>query len=165
MPRRATVVAIATPTEKLIIRTLERIVPAAAASYQQCLLDLRDRNRKSYRGVAHELREVLREALDYLAPNADVMAAPGFTLEKGLDRSTMRQKALHVLRRRNLSAEEMNTPDLAITLIEEMAAKITRDAYTRGAKNAHTQTSEPAARQMKMWIDAALSELLAIHSQ
>jgi hypothetical protein len=165
MPRRTTAVVVATATEMLIIKTLERAVPAAAASYRQCLLDLGDPHRGSYRGVAHELREVLRETLEYLAPDADVMAMKGFTLEKGLRRPTQRQKALHVLRKRNMSEEEMSAPTLAVTLVEETAAKITREAYTRGSKNAHSQTSRPAVQMMKMWVDAVLGELLAIHSQ
>jgi Predicted pPIWI-associating nuclease len=165
MARRAVDVVVATATEKLIMETLERAVPNAAASYQQCVVDLRDPHRRSYRGVAHELREVLRETLDYLAPEAEVMAAKGFTLEKGQTRPTQRQKALHVLTKRKLSDEEKSAPGLAVTMVEETAAKITREAYKRGSKNAHSQTSGPAVHQMKMWVDAVLGELLAIHSQ
>ena len=57
-------VVIATPTERRIIETLARILVAAAASYEQCLIDLAEPARRSYRGIAHELREVLRETLD-----------------------------------------------------------------------------------------------------
>ena len=93
------------------------------------------------------------------------MAVKGFTLEKGLVRPSQRQKALHVLRKRHMSEEEISAPGLAVTMVEETAAKITREAYKRGSKNAHSQTSGPAVQQMKMWVDAVLGELLAIHSQ
>jgi hypothetical protein len=46
---------------------------------------------------------------------------------------------------------------------KELGAQITRDAYTRGAKEAHTLSSAAEVRQLKMWVDAVLSELLAIH--
>jgi hypothetical protein len=161
--RRSASLVVATPTEQLIVRTLARIVPSAAASYEQCLLDLGDLRRRSYRGVAHELREVLREALNYLAPDAEVMAERGFELEKGQVRPTQRQKALHVFKKRKLSREAMSAPELSLSLVEELAASITRTAYTRGAKHAHTATSSPEVRQLKMYVDAVLAELLEIH--
>lgn len=165
MARRSSGAVLATPAERLIIKTLSRILPAAAVSYQQCLLDLGGPLRRSYRGVAHELREVLRETLHYLASDADVMAAPGFKLEIGQDRPTQRQKALHVLRNRKLSREETSAPELTVTMVEELAARITRTAYTRGSKDAHTSSSASEVRQLKMWIDAVLGELLEIHAQ
>ena len=153
-----------TLSERLIISTLSRIVPVAALSYEQSLLDLGGPQRRSYRGVAHELREVLRETLSYLAPDADVMAAPAFKLEERQERPTQAQKALYVLRNRRLSREQTSAAELAISLIEETAAKITRSAYTRGSKDAHTSSSESEVRQLKMWIDAVLGELLEIHA-
>jgi hypothetical protein len=165
MARLPTGIVIATPTERLIVETLSRIIPAAAASYEQCLLDLGELSRRSYRGVAHELREVLRETLNYLAPDGDVMAETGFTLEKDTARPTQKQKALYVLRKRRLSREEISAPELTVSMIEELGALITRTAYTRGAKNAHTASSAPEVRQLKMYIDAVLGELLEIHSQ
>jgi hypothetical protein len=164
MARRPALI-ITTPSEQLIIGTLSRIVPAAAVSYEQCLLDLGGLPRLSYRGVAHELREVLRETLNYLAPDVEVMATPGFKLEKDQERPTQRQKALHILRSRKLSKEEMSAPGLTVSMVEELAARVTRTAYTRGSKDAHTSSSAPEVRQLKMWIDAVLGELLEIHAQ
>ena len=165
MARRAAGLVVPTPSERLIIDTLSHIVPAAAVSYEQCLLDLGGPPRRSYRGVAHELREVLRETLDYLAPNRDVMAVAGFKLEAGQSRPTQTQKALYVLRNRKLSREQISAPELAVTMVEEMGATITRTAYTRGSKDAHSSSSAAEVRQLKMWIDAVLGELLEIHGQ
>ncbi len=165
MPRRPASIVVATPTERLIVETLSRILPAAALSYEQCLVDLGDVQRRSYRGVAHELREVLRETLNYLAPDADVMAEPGFKHENGGARPTQRQKALYVFRKRKLSREEMSAPELTVSMVEELGASITRTAYTRGSKGAHTGSSAPEVRQLKMYVDAVLGELLEIHAQ
>ncbi len=165
MARRSAGVVVATPTERLIIVTLSRILPAAAVSYEQCLIDLGGFQRRSYRGVAHELREVLRETLNYLAPDADVMAETGFKSEKDTTRPTQRQKALYVLRKRKLSREEMSAPELTVSMVDELGASITRTAYARGAKNAHTVSSAPEVRQLKMYVDAVLGELLEIHGQ
>ncbi len=157
-------IAVATQTENLIAKTLLRLVPAAAVSYEQAVIDLADVQRRSYRGVAHELREVLRETLNFLAPDAEVMAAAGFKLEDNQLKPTQRQKALYILRKRNLSKEQTSAPELTINLVEELSARITRDAYTRGAKGAHTLSSAAEVRQLKMWIDAVLGELLAIYN-
>jgi hypothetical protein len=165
MARRPTTIVVATPVERLIIKTLAAILPAAAASYEQCLIDLDDVRRRSYRGVAHELREVLRETLNYLAPDADVMAEPGFKTEGDATRPTQKQKALYVFRKRKLSREEMSAPELTISMVDELGAAITRTAYTRGAKDAHTMSSVSDVRQLKMYIDAVLGELLEIHAR
>jgi Predicted pPIWI-associating nuclease len=158
-------VVVATQTERLIINTLSKIIPATAASYEQCMLDLGGAPRRSYRGVAHELREVLRETLDHLAPDADVMAGANFKLEKDTKRPTHRQKALYVLRKRQLSAEAMTAPDLAVSLVEELGAKIARSTYSLGSASAHSVTSGQQVRQLKLYVDAVLAELLEIHAQ
>lgn len=165
MARRQARIVVATPTERLIIRTLAPSLPAAALSYEQCLLDLGEMQRRSYRGVAHELREVLRETLNYLAPDADVMAEPGFKLEPDLKRPTQKQKALYVFKKRKLSREASSAPELTISMVEELGASITRTAYNRGAKDAHGGSSVTEVRQLKMYIDAVLGELLEIHAQ
>ncbi|MDX2252996.1 MAG: hypothetical protein NW202_11970 [Nitrospira sp.] len=166
MSRRAAVaVVVATATERRILDTLAKIIPAAAASYEQCIVDLGGPPRRSYRGAAHELREVLREVLDYLAPDADVMAEAGFKLEQGITRPTQRQKALYVLRKRKLSREAIAAPELAVSMVEELGAAITRSAYTRGSKSAHATTSSAEVRQLKMYVDAVLAELLEIYAE
>lgn len=85
------------PAERLIIETLETSIPSAAASYRQALLDLRASQRLSYRGTASELREALRETLDHLASDKDVMEQPGFVLEDKQTKPTMKQKAQYIL--------------------------------------------------------------------
>jgi hypothetical protein len=50
-------------------------------------------------------------------------------------------------------------------MVEELGASITRTAYTRGAKDAHTVSSVSEVRQLKMYVDAVLGELLEIHAQ
>lgn len=165
MARRSNKIFVVSPNERLLIKTLFRILPGASGSYEQSLFDLNDSSRKSYRGVAHELREILRETLNYLAPDVDVMAEPGFKLEGALLRPTQVQKAQYVFRKRRLSREAMSAPELAISMTEELAASMTRTAYTRGAKDAHTISSGAEVRRLKMYIDAVLAELLEIHGK
>ena len=163
MSRFVAKISITTPTESLILRSLARILPPAAYGYEQALLDLTDAHRRSYRGVAHELREVLRETLDHLAPDVEVMADPDFDLEAGMTRPTQRQKALYVLHKRKRTKEEASGSELTVNLVDELSARIIRVSYRRGAKDAHTICSAAEVRQLKMWIDAVLGELLQIH--
>jgi hypothetical protein len=63
--------------DQKIIDTLAGLVPSAALSYQQAIADLKDGSRVSFRGPALELRETLREVVDYMAPDAAVEKSPG----------------------------------------------------------------------------------------
>jgi hypothetical protein len=76
--------------DERVIQTLEGLVPSAALSYKQAIIDLADENRLSFRGPALELREALRETLDHLAPDREVTSAPGYLLEKNRHGPTMR---------------------------------------------------------------------------
>src|SRR6185312_12273297 len=86
-----------TATEAAILATLERIIPSTALSYRQALQDLAESQRASYRGTAAEVREVLRELLDHLAPDEEVLKS-GVKIEKDLKRPTMKQKATFILK-------------------------------------------------------------------
>ncbi|MCI0420507.1 MAG: hypothetical protein L0312_15000, partial [Acidobacteria bacterium] len=83
--------------ETLILKTLEALVPSAAASYRQGLSDLTGPERLSYRGTAADFRESLREALDQLAPDADVESQGWYKPEDGQKKPTMRQKVRYIL--------------------------------------------------------------------
>jgi hypothetical protein len=156
--------AVLTPVEDRIVQTLQRLNLTAAQSYLQAIIDLSGPPRHSHKGTAHDLREALRETLDYFAPDGEVMAQSGFELEPGETRPTQRQKALFVLRRRSLPAGAMRVSEESVSMVEKSAA-IARSAYTRGAISAHTPTSATEVRQMKMYVDAVLAELLEVHRQ
>ena len=90
--------------DQMLISTLESVVPTAALSYKQALIDLNVCNHKiSYRGTAAELREALRETLDHLAPDKSVSSEPGFKLEQGQTKPTMKQKVRYILKKRDLN--------------------------------------------------------------
>ena len=89
--------------DERIVETLATMVPSAARSYEQALIDLAGPDRLSWRGPATDLREALRETLDHLAPDEDVVGGPGFKLEKDTSGPTMKQKVRYVLSKRGLS--------------------------------------------------------------
>jgi hypothetical protein len=87
-----------TEEDEQTIRKLDALVPSAALSYEQAVLDLKDDSRVSFRGPALELREALREILDHLAP--DSTAVPGYVQEKDRDGPTMKQKVRFVMKKK-----------------------------------------------------------------
>lgn len=156
---------LASEIERGIVHTLERMLPSAATCYRQVLLDIAAPPRLSYRGTATELREVVRETLDHLAPDADVLASPGFSLEKGRTGPTMKQKARFILRARGLGESSRSAPEQAVQLLEDQIASLARSVYERGSASTHGATSRQQLLTFKGFADAVLGELLQIHDR
>lgn len=151
--------------EGIILKTLQDTVPSAALSYRQVCNDLAAEDRVSFRGTANELRETLRELLDHLAKDEDVERQPGFKLESGQTKPTMRQKVRFILRARGFSATAAEVPEHAVSLADEIVAKLARSAYNRSSLSTHVSMDRGEVRQMKMYVDSILAELLELHRQ
>lgn len=151
--------------ENALLKILNQIIPAMAISYQQVLNDLRTQ-RISYRGTVAEMREILRETLDYLAPDEEVLKMKGFKLEKDLTRPTMRQKVRYILSNRGKSETAIKSPEDAAYIVDDGVERLVRSTYNRGSLSTHTASSDKAeACQIKMYLDTVLCELLEIHSK
>jgi hypothetical protein len=154
----------ASAVEAKILETLTGLSPTAALSYEQALRDLASSTeRVSFRGTANELREALRETLDRLAPDADVMAAPGFRLEAGRSTPTQKQKVSYVLRSRNVTSTARKAPEETVLLIEGLTGSVARASYQRSSVSTHIASTEHEVRQLKMYVDSVLAELLQVH--
>lgn len=149
--------------EEAILKTLAAMLPSAALSYEQTLRDLAQADRASYRGTAAEIREILREVLDHLAPDRDVEKAPGYSPEKGRNRPTMRQKVRFILRSRGVGATAVATPETAIERVDEASGSLARSVYDRGSLAAHVISTRREVQQLKLYADGILAELLEIH--
>jgi gamma-glutamyl:cysteine ligase YbdK (ATP-grasp superfamily) len=150
--------------EQAIIDTLSALLPGASLGYQQALRDIADGDRLSWRGIAAELREVVREVLDRLAPDADMHGA-GVAVEKGQPNFTQKQKVRHILRSRGLTENARKVPEESVRLIEELTATLTRSVYVRGSISTHVSSPAEEVRQLKLYVDGVLGELLEIHRQ
>jgi len=139
------------------------MLPDAAASYRQVLRDLQDGGRFSYRGTAAELREVVREVLDHLAPDEDVTKSAGFKLEPGQKGPTMKQKVRFILRARKVGDSARETSETSAQHLDEGVASVGRAVYTRGSTAVHTARPLEEVLNYKGYADAVLAELLAIH--
>ncbi len=154
-------IRLTTTAEASILATLEQIVPSTALSYRQVLQDLGDTQRISYRGTAAELREVLRELLDHLAPDEEVLKT--VKLEKDQKGPSMKQKAAFILKARGIGDTARKTPVDAVGTVEESVGSLARSIYTRGAVSTHVVTTRKEVLTIKAYADAVLSDLLQIH--
>lgn len=146
-------------TERGILTTLERMLPRTAESYEQVLQDFATGKRVSWRGTGSELREVLREVMDHLASDADVMAVPNFKLEGDLKRPTQKQKVRYILKARRRAVA---VAEAGIETVDEGIANMARSAYQRGSATAHASTDAIEIRRLKNYVDALLVELLEV---
>jgi hypothetical protein len=151
-----------TPEDTRIIETLAGLVPAAALSYQQAIADLADDNRVSFRGAALEMREALRETLDYLAPDKDVTAAPNYKQDPERDGPTMKQKVRFIRSARGLSKSSGAVPEQTATTIDELVGSLTRSVYDMSSVATHVAKERNAVVRIKLYVVAILHEILEI---
>jgi predicted pPIWI-associating nuclease len=148
--------------ETLIVKTLESLVPSAAASYRQGISDLTAPDRLSYRGTAADFRESLRETLDQLAPDADVQAQGWYKLEDGQKKPTMRQKVRFILASRERNKIQRDSAEKMLTLIEELSGEVMRAVYNRASLATHIHQSKVEVQKIKRYVDTVLFDLLEI---
>jgi Predicted pPIWI-associating nuclease len=145
-----------------IVSTLQSIVPAAALSYQQALSDLQLDSRLSWRGPATDLREALRETLDYLAPDDDVEEMSGYKQDPDIVGPTMKQKVRFLMRNRGASKAVSGPAEAAADSIEEAIGTFVRSVYTRSSASAHTPTEKAEVLRVRDLVRVVLCELLEI---
>jgi hypothetical protein len=150
------------PVDRLILATLSSLLPSAARSYEQALADLTVQERLSWRGPATDLREALRETLDHLAPDNEVVDAPGFKVEKDAAGPTMKQKVRHILRKRGVGKTAMQSPEAAAQAVDEIIGTFVRGVYTRSSISTHTPTDRAEILRVRDWVRVALCELLEV---
>ncbi len=151
--------------ERILLATLESILPTAALSYRQAIIDLEGSIQKiSYRGTASELREALRETLDHLAPDKDILNANWFKPEQGQSKPTMKQKVRYILKNRNINETKRLPTEKSIEMIDELIGQVARAVYNRASLSTHVSTTRVEVIQIKRYVDIILYELLEIVS-
>lgn len=150
------------PIDHQIVVTLRALLPSAAISYEQALIDLAQTERLSWRGPATDLREALRETLDFLAPDKEVEQSPGFKLSSGTSRPTMKQKVRYVLRNRGTSKTIAAPSEDAAEAVEQAIGQFVRSVYNRSSVSTHTPTDRAEVSRVHAFVRVVLSELLEL---
>lgn len=149
--------------ERILIETLEQLLPSSARSYRQGLRDLDlGAERCSYRGTACEFRETLREVLDHLAPDSDVEKQSWFKLEQNCTAPTMKQKVRFILSSRGKNKTQRQVAEKSIDLIESLCGDVARAVYNRASVSTHIQTARQEVIKVKRYLDAVLFDVLEI---
>jgi hypothetical protein len=145
--------------DEQIIAKLNGLVPSAALSYRQAVLDLKDESRVSFRGPALELREALREILDHLAPDNEVMAGQGYVQEKYRAGPTMKQKVRFIMKKLGKRSAS-DAPEETVTMFEESVATLTRAVYERSSKATHVAGEREAVMQLRRYVVTIFHEII-----
>ncbi len=148
--------------EQLLIKTLEALVPFAAAGYKQGILDLGSHDRLSYRGTASEFREALRETLDHLAPDEEVKKQPNFKLEEKQTTPTMKQKVRFVLTSRGKNKTQREAAEKSVAVVESLVGEVARAVYNRASLATHVEANRVEVQRIKRYVDTILFDLLEI---
>lgn len=148
--------------DERVIQTLDGLVPSAALSYRQAIIDLANEKRLSFRGPALELREALRETLDHLAPDSEVTSASGYIQEKNRYGPTMKQKVRFILKARGQSKSSSEVPEQTTTTIDEMVGTLTRSIYDRSSVATHVALERKTVIQIRRYVVAILHDILEL---
>jgi len=149
-------------TERNILETLGKMLPASAASYEQALRDISQGGRVSWRGTSADLRETIREVIDHLAPDAQVAASNGFRFEQGQTQPTQKQKVRFILRARHNTSAAVTVAEASLNTVDEAVATLARTAYQRSSVSTHVGADAREIRNLKRYVDALLGELLEV---
>lgn len=148
--------------ETLLLETLDALVPSAAASYRQGVMDLYGAERLSYRGTATEFREALRETLDHLAPDKDVKEQSWYKPVDERDKPTMAQKTRFILTSRGYNKTQWSVAEKTLKAVEEFAGEVARAVYNRASLATHVHQSQIEVRKIKRYVDTVLFDILEI---
>jgi hypothetical protein len=147
--------------DAVVMERLRRLSESLAQSLEQSLRDLNDPTRLSYIGPAGELREVMRAAIQQLAPDAEIRKQPWY---KGVPASngkstnpSQAERARYAAQVRGGNPEQVKELD---GIVEGSIGRISRDTYTVSSKSFHSGAAQEQVRKLTGWIFAILDEVL-----
>ena len=154
--------------ERRVVDTLLQINSHFANAYIQIIRDLADKNRVSFRGVIHEMRELLRGVLNHFAPDQQVAAQPNFKLEEGQTKPTRTQKMQYILSTRNLSSAQIDPAKKTTHYLDvqtQVLAAMPSAIYGAGSDSAHAQPRDLKSEvyRLKHYLDANLCDILEVN--
>jgi hypothetical protein len=145
--------------EAAILARLRRQSAPLANSMEQALSDLNDHSRLSYVGPVGEVREVMRGAVQLMAPDDEIRKQPWYVgIEQGGKRNpSQTERTRYAVQQRRGSREQVQDLD---ALIDELVGQIGRRTYTVGSGAFHAGTDRDAVWKLTGWVWALLDEVL-----
>lgn len=147
--------------DAVVMERLRRLSESLAQSLEQCLRDLNDPTRLSYIGPAGELREVMRAAIQQLAPDEEIRIQPWYkgvpTANGKSTNPSQAERARYAAQVRGGDPEQVKELD---AIVEGSIGRISRDTYTVSSKSFHSGAAQEKVRKLTGWIFAILDEVL-----
>jgi hypothetical protein len=145
--------------EAAILARLRRQSPALAASLEQALKDLNDQTRLSYIGPAGEVREVMRAAVQSLAPDNAVEKQTWYVgVEQGGQRNpSQAERIRYAVQQQGGNKDQVKGIG---ELIDQLVGQIGRQTYAAGSSALHAGTLQAKVRKLTGWVFAVLDEVL-----
>jgi hypothetical protein len=150
-----------------VARKLRALDSEIAESYGQVVDDLMQPNRKTYRGTAAELREVIRTVLDKLAPDDEVKDTDWYkearrSGSRKEENPTMSEKTKYILRKRGSGSAVTEGAESYMASVEERLGHVVRATYRRASNSAHSGAERDEVAQQLRYANALLVELLPL---
>lgn len=154
-----------TGRDPTVARRLLKLDSALADSYEQVADDLSDENRKTYRGTAAELREVLRGVLECLAPDEKVKSTDWYkearrSGDRREDNPTLSERTKFILRQRNKESAAVEAAESYMQSVEERLGQVVRVSYRLASTATHVGAEKAGVAQQLRYVNALLAELL-----
>ncbi len=150
--------------EPEVARRLSALDPALRDSYEQAIEDMSNEGRKTYRGPANELREVLREVLHKLAPDKEVTRTDWWKARRASKKDsnppTHAERTIYILRAHRAGSAAEEAAESFLNNVEERLGQVVRASYRRASASTHAGAERDEVLQQLRYINALLTELL-----
>jgi hypothetical protein len=142
-----------------ILGRLQRQSASLAESLEQALKDINDHTRLSYVGPAGEVREVMRAAVQLLAPDDEIRKQSWYVgIEQGSRRNpSQAERIRYAVQQRGGSRDQIKDFD---ELVDQLVGQIGRQTYSTGSSALHAGTAQAKVRKLAGWVFAILDEVL-----
>jgi Predicted pPIWI-associating nuclease len=142
-----------------ILARLARLSPKLAAGLEQSLVDLNDGTRLTYVGPAGEAREVLRTAIQLLAPDEEVRKQTWFVgIKQGnkMNPSQAERTRYAVQQRRGDFDQSAEVSEL----IDQRIGRLARNVYQRASAAFHADEHLREVRRLLGYVFVLLDDVL-----
>jgi hypothetical protein len=145
--------------EASILVRLRKLSGSLADSMEQALRDMNDQGRLSYVGPAGEVREVMRAAVQQLAPDDEIRKQPWFLgiVQGGKTNPSQAERTRYAVQQRRGSKDQVEDLD---ALIDNLVGQIGRRTYQTGSGKFHAGPDQADVWKLTGWVWAVLDEVL-----
>ena len=148
-----------------VLQRLSALDEELGESYEQVVEDLTDESRKTYKGTAAELREIIRGTLVRLAPDDKVKDTDWYkearkTGTRNETTPTQGERTKFILRERSSGSAAIEAAESYRKSVEERLGNIVRASYRRASNSAHSGAERDEVARQLQYANALLGELL-----